>query len=83
VVKRKFFAIHYLTFQKSGILSAWWGTVSLPSGIEKHHSEVIYMSEEVKVPVESVAQETKGGKVTFANEVIAIIASLLPARSRA
>ncbi|MGI6192999.1 MAG: Asp23/Gls24 family envelope stress response protein [Christensenellales bacterium] len=34
------------------------------------------MSEEVKVPVESVAQETKGGKVTFANEVIAIIASL-------
>jgi len=34
------------------------------------------MSEEVKVPVESVAQETKGGKVTFASEVIAIIASL-------
>ncbi len=34
------------------------------------------MSEEIKVPVESVAQETKGGKVTFASEVIAIIASL-------
>ncbi len=34
------------------------------------------MSEEVNVPVETVAQETKGGKVTFASEVIAIIASL-------
>ena len=33
------------------------------------------MSEEIKVPV-SAAEENKGGKVTFANEVIAIIASL-------
>ena len=33
------------------------------------------MSEEIKVPVEA-AEGNKGGKVTFANEVIAIIASL-------
>lgn len=34
------------------------------------------MSEEINVPVESATEETKGGKVTFASEVIAIIASL-------
>ncbi len=33
------------------------------------------MSEEIKVPTAAV-EENKGGKVTFANEVIAIIASL-------